>query len=107
MGLSNKYVGETKHIGKNPKLGCADWFHRRANREQNLALTEEEADGMAYEFKEKVENHDTVLCAADLTKPELDKILEELDEMETIGRNLEEDEEEFLKENASYAVIDI
>ena len=107
MGLTNKYIGEPIQIATNEPVGSPAWFHRWANAEQGTALAECEAIGIARKLKERIETLPAVLTAADLPEDELERIVEELYEAESIGRILEADEVEFLAQHKDYAVIDV
>ena len=107
MGLSNEYIGEPVQIASNEPIGSAAWFHRWANTEQRTALAECEANGIAAEFKTRIETLPPIKKAEDFPQDELKKICEELYEAETIGRILEADEVEFLAQHSDYAVIDV
>lgn len=100
MGLSNKYIGTTKKIEADPQIFSADWCHREANK-RRTALAEEEAaeisEILKRQHKDDIEN----------LSPDDAKLSFELEIEENVfGRELEDDEIEFLENNPGQIVID-
>ena len=103
MGLSNNYIGETKYVGERLSVFSPSWCHRAANKKER-ALTEGEAEQVSEILFERIA---TATERNNLSGDKRIELFQQVCEQETVGRVLEEDEEEFLEENAGFVVVDV